>query len=97
MQSGEKINECALVKVTKENGVFNIKFDDIIDGFVAGAKKALAPAVVIILVYTCLVITTYHPFQLTIYKAILGLSDGFNVATTALIAILSSLFNADPS
>ena len=52
---------------------------------------------IVLLLYVVLVITTYHPFQLRIYKAILGLSDGFNVATTALIAILSSLFNADPS
>ncbi len=77
--------------------VYKVKFDDILDGFVNGAKKALGPAVIVILVYTALVLVTYHPFQLTIYKMILGLSKGFNIATTAIVAILASLFNADPS
>lgn len=77
--------------------IYKVKLADIFDGFTEGAKKALGPAVIVILIYTCLVLVTYHPFQLTIYKWILGLSKGFNIATTSLIAILSSLFNADPS
>ena len=35
------------------------------------------------------------PFQLVIYKAILGITDGFNVFTTFIVAILSALFNGD--
>ncbi len=77
--------------------IYKVKLEDVFDGFIKGAKKALAPAVLVILIYTCLVIVTYHPFQLVIYKAILGLSKGFNIATTALVGILASLFNADPS
>lgn len=75
--------------------IYKVKFDDLIDGFVSGAKKALAPAGIVVLIYTCLVIVTYHPFQLVIYKAILGLTKGFNVFTTTIVAILASLFNAD--
>ena len=45
--------------------------------------------------YTVLVICTYHPFQLTIYKFILKMAKGFNVATTVFVGILSSLFNSD--
>ena len=75
--------------------IYKVKLDDIIDGFIAGAKKALAPAVLVILIYTILVIVTYHPFQLTIYKAILGLSKGFNIVTTLFVSILASFFNAD--
>ena len=77
--------------------IYKVKFDEVIDGFVKGAKKALAPAVIVILLYTILVITTYHPFQLVIYRAILGITDGFNVFTTFITAILSALFNVDPA
>ena len=65
------------------------------DGFIEGAKKALGPAVIAILIYSILVLVTYHPFQLTIYKAVLGLSKGFNIATTMVVAFLASLFNSD--
>lgn len=77
--------------------VYKVKFDTVLDGLKAGFRKALLPAVVVILIYSCLVIVTYHPFQLMIYKAILGWSKTFNLFATALIAILASFFNADPA
>lgn len=77
--------------------IYKVKFDDVVDGFVSGAKRALAPALIVILIYTCLVIVTYHPFQLVIYKAILGLTKGFNVFTGSIVAILASVFNGDPA
>ncbi len=77
--------------------IYRVKFDDMIDGVVEGAKKAVLPAVIVILIYTCLVITTYHPFQLVIYKAILDLTKGFNILTSTLVAILAALFNVEPS
>lgn len=77
--------------------IYKLSIDELLDGAVSGAKKAIKPAVIVVLVYTCLVITTYHPFQLVIYKAILGLSKKFNIATTGLVAILASLFNVDPT
>ena len=75
--------------------IYKVKLDDIFDGFVEGVKKALAPALVVILMYTILVLVTYHPFQLTIYHAILGLSKGFNIATTVIVAMLTGIFNSD--
>jgi len=75
--------------------IYKVKFDEVIDGFVKGAKRALGPAVIVVLLYTILVITTYHPFQLVIYKAILGITDGFNVFTTFIVGILSAFFNVD--
>lgn len=77
--------------------IYKIKIDDMFDGFAEGAKKALAPAFMVILIYSMLVLVTYHPFQLVIYKSVLGLSKGFNIATTTLVAILSGLFNSDAS
>ena len=75
--------------------IYKVKFDEVIDGFVKGAKRALGPTVIVVLLYTILVITTYHPFQLVIYKAILGITDGFNVFTTFIVGILSAFFNVD--
>ena len=75
--------------------IYKVKFDDVIDGFIEGAKKALAPAVVAILLYSVLVLVTYHPFQMVLYKAILGLTKGFNIVTTTIVAILASFFNCD--
>lgn len=75
--------------------IYKVKLNDAFDGFAEGAKKALAPAFVVILIYTILVLVTYHPFQLVIYKAVLGLAKGFNIATTTVVAVLAGLFNAD--
>lgn len=76
--------------------VYKVKFDDVVEGFVKGCKKAFVPALVTILIYTVLVLVTYHPFQAMIYKFILGWTTKFNVFTTSLVAILASAFNADP-
>ena len=75
--------------------VYSIRLDDAFDGFVEGVKKALAPALVSILVYSVLVASTYHPFQMVLYKNILGWTKGFNIITTSLVAILASIFNVD--
>lgn len=77
--------------------IYNIKFSDILDGFASGAKKALTPAAFVLLAYVVLVINTYHPYQLNIYKFILGKADSFNVVTSALTAMISSILNVDSS
>ena len=76
--------------------VYKIKWNDIFDSFGKGVKKALAPALIVILIYTCLVLTTYDPYQLVIYHFILGLTKGFNIFTTGLVVVISSIFNGDP-
>lgn len=75
--------------------IYKVSLDDVFDGFAEGVKKSLAPAFVAILIYSGLVIVTYHPFQLVLYKAILGWTKGFNIITTCIVAILSSIFNSD--
>lgn len=77
--------------------IYKVKLSDALEGFGQGAKKALAPAGIIFVIYTILVLVTYHPFQTTLYEAILGLSKGFNVATTTVVALLAGLFNGDIS
>lgn len=76
--------------------IYKVKLSEGIEAFASGAKKALAPALIVVLIYTCLVVVTYHPFQLVIYKALFSITKGFNVFTSAIAAILASLFNADP-
>ena len=75
--------------------IYKVKMEDVVEGFRMGAKRALGPAVIVILLYTVLVLVTYHPFQLPIYKAILGIGKGFNIATTVVVAILCGFFNSD--
>ena len=76
--------------------IYKVKFNEGFEAFISGAKRAIEPAVLVILIYTGLVIVTYHPFQLTIYKWLFGFTKGFNVITSTLAAILASVFNADP-
>lgn len=91
-----ELSLCILIATLILALIYKVKFDDLLQRFIKGGKEALQPAVVILLIYVGLIIVTYHPFQLTIYKAILELTKGFNVFTASLVAILSSIFNADP-
>ena len=76
--------------------VYKITWDDMIVGFSNGLRKALLPAFIAFVIYLILVLTTYNPYHLVIYKSILGLTKGFNVFTTGLVAIVSSIINGDP-
>ena len=77
--------------------VYKVKFDDVVDGAINGIKKAVVPTFVVIMIYTLLVLATYHPFQLEIYKFILKMAkNNYNLFTTSLVSILASVFNADP-
>lgn len=75
--------------------IYKVKFNDYLQTMLTGARRALRPALLVVLIYTVLVITTYHPFQLVIYDWLFKLTKGFNVATTTIVAILSGLFNVD--
>ena len=77
--------------------IYKVPFDEVRLGFKEGAKRALGPAVIVILTYAILVLVVYHPFQLVIYKAVLSMAKGFNVATTTIVAILCGFFNSDMS
>lgn len=73
--------------------VYKIDVNEFINNVVAGAKKALKPAVLIILTYLVLVIISYHPIVLTIIKPLLN--SKFNVLTMGLSALISNVFNVD--
>ncbi|MGN0973341.1 MAG: hypothetical protein ACI4OT_01215 [Bacilli bacterium] len=75
--------------------VYKVKSDDFFENYKNGLKKAILPAFIMMLIYTVLVCTTYNPFQLVIYKALLNIGSGFNVITTAITAFVSGIFNVE--
>lgn len=77
--------------------IYKLDFNDVIDGFINGIKKAVIPAFLVVGIYTCLIITYTHPYQTTIYESVLGLTKGFNIVTTSVTGFLSGLFNGDPA
>jgi len=75
--------------------IYRVKFDDFIDGLANGMKKAIKPALIMMLIYMILIISTYHPTQLLFTKLLLGLGKGLNVVIMAVVAFLASFFNVE--
>lgn len=75
--------------------IYKIKFNDFIEALAEGTKQYLKMAVLVILAYVVLIVVTYHPFQLTIIKFLLGLTKGFNIITMSIVGFLSALFNVE--
>lgn len=75
--------------------IYKVKFNEYIDGIIAGAKKAIKPAVLITLIYVVLVIVSYHPIILTITKPLIKVGNGLNVFTMSLASLISSIFNVE--
>lgn len=75
--------------------VYKMKFTDYITNFIDGAKRALKPAVLVVLLYVVLVAVTYIPTLLTIFNPLLKLTQGINVFTMSLVAFVSSIFSVE--
>lgn len=75
--------------------VYKIKFSDYITYFMNGAKRALKPAVLVILVYMVLITTTYVPTLLTIFKPMLELTNNVNAFIMSIVAFVSSIFSVE--
>jgi len=76
--------------------IYRVKFNDFIKSFFDGMKKALKPAVLIVLAYVVLVITATHPVLLAICKPLLTATNGFNPFTMSIVAFLNGVFNIEP-
>ncbi|MFA7514911.1 MAG: hypothetical protein WCZ09_01715 [Bacilli bacterium] len=70
--------------------IYKLKFDDFIEAFIKGSKTFLSLAVMVILIYVVLFIATYHPFHVTIIKAMFGLTPKFNVVIMTLTTLISA-------
>lgn len=69
------------------------KFSDFLTDFGNGAKKAIYPALLIIMCYTILVIVTNVPIQLTLVKSIIDLgAESPQIIVMCIVAIVFSLF-----
>lgn len=75
--------------------IYRVKFNDFLDGIIEGCKKAMTPAVYMLLAYLVLIIVTYNPFQLHFAKVLLSLTDGLNVITMTVVAMISSVLNVE--
>lgn len=79
--------------------VYNVKFNDMIDGFVAGVKQMLLPALYAVLasIIFAFMVTTGTGYTIcdTITNWILAISKDFNVFFSAIAAGVGSLFYND--
>ena len=75
--------------------VYHIKFEDMLDSVNIGFKNTLYAAIVCMLTYTVLILTSSHPVILTILKPILGLTDGLSILWYPICTFISALFNTD--
>lgn len=75
--------------------IYRVKFNDYIKNALEGIKKALKPAILVILVYVVLVIVSYNPIVLTITKPLITATKGLNAFTMSLVALITNVFNVD--
>ena len=75
--------------------VYKIKLKDAFDAFVKGIKEYVVPALLALIAYSIFVLTIYYPVLGVITTWITGLTDSFNLVTSGLHAIISSVFYPD--
>jgi len=76
--------------------IYRIKFNNFIECFFNGMKKALKPALLVALAYVVLVIAATHPVFLGIFKPLLTATSGFNPFTMSVVAFVNSVFGIEP-
>lgn len=74
--------------------IYRVKFDEVIEHFVNGAKKMVPMILLVALTFTVLVCAYNHGFVQNVLTWINDLL-GINVGTTALVAILGTLLHSD--
>ena len=74
---------------------YHIKFTDMLDNVGEGFKNTLYAAMVCIIAYTVLFITSGHPVILTILKPLLNLTDGLSILWYPICTFVSALCNTD--
>lgn len=75
--------------------LYRVKFNEFLTNFMNGAKRALKPAVLVMLIYFVLAITYTNPTLLTLTRPILELTEGFNVITMAIVAIIVCVLSVE--
>ena len=75
--------------------VYKVKLKDAFDAFVKGIKEYVVPAFLALIAYSIFVFAIYYPVLGVITTWITGLTDSFNLVTSGLHAIISSVFYPD--
>ena len=75
-----------------------LKFEEMVDGYVAGLARAVRPAVMASIVYVFVFINAYHPIVYTVIEPIMKISKSFNwitVITLSISSCISHFMNVD--
>ncbi len=72
--------------------IYKVKFNTFLSSFAESLKKFIKPAFLIVLAYTLFVLNYYIPIFTTIIS---WFGTSFNIVTSSIIAILSSVINID--
>ncbi len=74
---------------------YRVKFDELVEGYINGIKKMLKPIACVFGAFTLLVVVYMSPYVATIINKLFTLTDGFNLATMSLSALLSNILHTD--
>jgi len=72
--------------------MYKVKFSDILDSFKDSGKKFAKASLLIIVAYTLFVLNYYIPVFTTVIS---WFGDSFNIVTSSIVAMLSSVINID--
>lgn len=72
--------------------IYSIKIDDMIDGMYKGAKRVLAPALILLVISTIPTITSNYPFYVTIASKVLSLFENFNIFISSVATFITAIF-----
>lgn len=75
--------------------MYRVKFSEYLSAFGEGAKKALLPAMLVVIAYVVLVSATNVQFELTILRPLLSLTGDVQILTMCLVAIVYSFFTVE--
>lgn len=75
--------------------VYRIKLSDFLTAFGNGMQKMLKPVAIYVAVFTAFVVMYMTPIMPTIANWFYGLTEGFNLFTTSLMAFIASIFQTD--
>lgn len=72
--------------------IYGIKIDDMIDGMYKGAKRVLAPALILLAISTIPTIASNYPFYLTIADKVLSFFENFNIFISSVATFITAVF-----
>lgn len=75
--------------------VYRIKLSDFLTAFGNGMQKMSKPVAIYVAVFTAFVVMYMTPIMPTIANWFYGLTEGFNLFTTSLMAFIASIFQTD--